>query len=325
MDHPVRPETDPSAPSAHRAAPHAAASLDNVAAPPELGAPRRQGSRRRADATVAGRISSANAPQRWAREAQFFDAVADRMGELEPLSAAVKARYVNQPRRIYNKEFRFRLVGDLHGMRVLDLGCGDGANAALLGHCGAQVEGIDVSSRHIDLARTRAELEGLSSQLHFECAPVEQVSFPDESFDVIWGDGVLHHLIDVLEPTFTQLVRWARPNALFVFSEPVGLSPALRGLRGRLPIHTDATPDERPLQRREIELVRRFLPELRTRSFHLLGWLDRWVLPGLDYERATPWRRGLSEALHAADFALLGRPRMAALGGMAVLWGRVDK
>lgn len=262
--------------------------------------------------------------RRWASEAEFFDKLGEAIEPgLRPFSHAQLARYLESPRRIYDKEFRFRLLGDLHGQRVLDVGCGEGSNSVLLARAGAQVEGVDLSPKLIELAHKRAAMNGVSQQVRFQCAPIEKVQYEPGSFDVIWGDGVLHHLIDVLQPTLEQLTRWAKPGALFLFSEPVNLNPLLRRLRLKVPIHTDATPDERPLEARELELVRRFLPDLRMRHFHFLSRFTRFVVPLHDYEHAPLRQRALADAIHAVDFGALGFERLQSLGGMAVMWARL--
>ena len=61
-----------------------------------------------------------------------------------------------QLRARFNKEFRFLLLGDLRGKTLLDVGCGDSLNVALLAKMGAEVTGLDVSSGAVALARRRA-------------------------------------------------------------------------------------------------------------------------------------------------------------------------
>ncbi|MBS2028643.1 MAG: methyltransferase domain-containing protein [Deltaproteobacteria bacterium] len=263
---------------------------------------------------------------RWANEVEFFDRLADRIERgLRPFSSKELNRYTRHPRRIYDKEFRFRMLGDLTGLRVLDLGCGEGSNSVFLALNGAQVVGLDISPRLIELAKKRAGLNGVESKTQFRCIPIERAELPESSFDVIWGDGILHHLIDVLEPTLQQLVRCAKPGARIVFSEPVAQNLLLRSLRGHVPIHTDATPDERPLETRELELINKYLPGLRAQHFHGLGRLTQFVVPVHAYEEA-PWhRRLLADALHTADFAMLSVPGLRSLGGMRVMWGEVRK
>lgn len=254
---------------------------------------------------------------RWREEARFFDAVAEGMGLLDP---AVLRRYVKARRPWYSKEWRFMALGRLDGQEVLDVGCGPGENAVLLALRGARVTGVDVSPRSIEVAERRARASGARTPPRFVCAPVETVELPERAFDVIWGDGVLHHLIPELDAVLARLGRLARPGARFVFSEPVNLVPALRRLRLALPIPVDGTSSERPLEEAELEGIRRHVPDLSLRMFGLLARLNRFVVPG-GLERAPAPRRLLAEALALADGALLARGPLVRAGGTAVLWG----
>ena len=55
-------------------------------------------------------------------------------------------------------------------------------------------------------------VNGLTDSARLICSPIETADIADHSFDIIWGDAVLHHLIDVLEPTFIQLRRCVKPG-----------------------------------------------------------------------------------------------------------------
>ncbi|WP_216618019.1 class I SAM-dependent methyltransferase [Corallococcus carmarthensis] len=260
---------------------------------------------------------------RWSSEARFFDRIAEKLAkDLRPTDPLTVARYARPRRPWYNKERRFQLLGDLRGRRVLDVGCGEGSNAVLMARFGAEVLGIDVSPGSIALCQRRAELDGVAQRTRFTCAPLDTVELPPGSFDVIWGDGVLHHLIPELDTVMEKLTGWAKPGALFVFSEPVCLSPWLRRLRMNLPIHTDATPDERPLEAPELALLRAHLPGLRMRWFSMLSRLDRYVLVQRNYERSPRPRRLLSDLLGLIDRAVLSVPVLQPLGSMCVIYGR---
>jgi 2-polyprenyl-3-methyl-5-hydroxy-6-metoxy-1,4-benzoquinol methylase len=259
---------------------------------------------------------------RWKSEASFFDRFAEQAlaDGVKPFSAAVLRRYLRRRlRRRFSKEFRLQLLGDLCGKRVLDVGCGDGANAALLALRGAEVVGIDVSPRSIELAQLRAQATGVSSRARFYCSPIEEAPLEDGAFDVIWGDGILHHVIPELDSVLARLRRTAKSGARVVFSEPLCLWTWLRRLRQHVPVHTDATPDERPLQRAELTVIQRHFPDVDLTFFDALGRLTRFVLPSNDYEGA-PWTRRLAaDLLFAIDVPLLSIRPIAPLGGMAVL------
>jgi 2-polyprenyl-3-methyl-5-hydroxy-6-metoxy-1,4-benzoquinol methylase len=261
--------------------------------------------------------------ERWEQEAAFFDRQAARVGDMAlPIDPLAFRRYTRPaPRRRFNKEFRFRVLGNLAGRRVLDVGCGDGLNMTMFAKMGADVTGIDVSPGALDVAHRRAEVNGVADSVRLVCSPIETADLPDASFDVVWGDGILHHVLDELEPTVRRLVRWVKDDGLIVFSEPVNLFEPLRRLRRLVPVHTDATPGERPLVASELEIVRRYVPDLRLRHYMLLGRLDRFVLVNFNYERSSAIRRAIVNAIDLLDYGLLSLPLIDRLAGACVLYG----
>ncbi|MDY7227022.1 class I SAM-dependent methyltransferase [Hyalangium rubrum] len=259
-------------------------------------------------------------------EASFFDRVAEaQLRAVRAMDPAVLRRYAGKLQPWFHKEFRFQQMGDLRGKHVLDVGCGDGINAILLASRGARVTGIDISPQSIRLATERARLSGVEDRVSFLCSPLELAKFPDNHFDVIWGDGILHHLISELGLVLDQLEHWAKPGAQLVFSEPLSLNPLLRKLRAHIPIHEGATPDERPLQEGELELLMSRLPGLKLRHFALLSWFNRFLLSGGAYEKASPVRQLAVQALHALDYALLSLPGVRKMGSMVVLTATLSK
>jgi SAM-dependent methyltransferase len=260
----------------------------------------------------------------WRSEADYFDRQAPSAEEAaRGLDPAIRARYAHPARPWFNKEYRFALLGDLTGRRALDVGCGTGENAILLAAGGARVTGVDVSPRSIAAARRRAAATPLPVQPEFVCAPLEEAPLPERCFDLIFGDGILHHLLHDLEVVLARLVRAGAPGARFLFSEPVDRVPGMRRLRLLLPVPPDGTPNERPLVEAELELVRRIVPDLRVRAFSFVGRLNRFVLPRGTYERASRTRRLAADALCMADALLLSLPVLERLGGMVVLDGRL--
>lgn len=258
--------------------------------------------------------------ERWRSEAGFFDA---RAADAPPVvGARVVARYAHPRWPWFNKEWRFRALGRLDGLHVLDVGSGVGDNAILLARAGARVVGVDVSPRSVEIAAARAAASGVRDAVRFVCAPIESAPLPARAFDVIWGDGVLHHVIPVLDEVLARLATLARPGARFVFSEPVNRVPLLRRVRLALPIPVEGTPGERPLEQEELAIIARHVRDLRVRSFSLVGRLNRFVLP-TGFEEAPAGRRMIAHALCAADYAILSVPGIQRVGAMAVLHGHL--
>lgn len=265
--------------------------------------------------------------ERWKEEAAFFDERAQQTDESAlPMDPLALRRYTRVPlRRRFNKEFRLRLMGDLRGRSVLDVGCGDGINSVLLARLGARVTGVDISPRSVEIAGRRAEVNGVADRVSLQAAPIEAAALPADAFDLVWADAILHHVLDDLELVMQRLVRCTKPDGLLVFSEPVNLVPLMRRIRAHVPVKTDGTPGERPLVRSEVDLVRRHLDGFRMRHYLLFGRLDRFILDAYNYERTPLLRRSLMNAIELFDYALLSLPRVRELGGACVMYGRPRK
>lgn len=272
-------------------------------------------------------MSHTEPSSRWQTEAAFFDEVANEAAaRLQPVSPLVLSRYSRNRRRMFAPEYRFRVVGDLRGRRVLDVGCGDGPNSVLLALLGAaRVDGIDISPNAVEVARRRAELNGVSSRTRFLCAPLETVDLPESGYDVIWCDAFLHHVLHDLDATIARFRRWVAPGGVVVMVEPVNLSSALRRLRFAVAADSEHTPDERPLEHADLEVIARRLPEVEFRFFRALGRLDRYVLPDHQYETAAPWRKLAYNGAAAIDWLLLSVPPLQRAASSVVMSARVRK
>jgi 2-polyprenyl-3-methyl-5-hydroxy-6-metoxy-1,4-benzoquinol methylase len=277
------------------------------------------------DATMT---TGSSREKRWQDEAEFFNRWARRIDIASlPIDPLTFQRYTRPVlRKHFNKEFRFRILGEVKGRRILDLGCGDGSNAVIFAKMGGVVTGIDLSPKAIEIARLRAEVNGVSDRVTLICAPIETVHLADNSFDIIWGDAILHHVFEELELVLNRLLTWVKPGGTILFSEPINLFGPLRRLRQRIPVHTvEATPGERPLVRAEIDLIRRFIPDLKIRHFHLLGRLDRLILIKFNYERSSAVRRAIVSCIDLIDYALLSLPLFTYLAGTCVMYGRAPR
>jgi SAM-dependent methyltransferase len=97
----------------------------------------------------------------------------------------------------YEKEWHIPEAGGFDqtkNLRVLEIGCGLGTDGAQFAKAGADYTGVDLTDAAIDLARRRFELFDLAGT--FKVADAERLDFPDDSFDVVYSHGVLHHTPD---------------------------------------------------------------------------------------------------------------------------------
>jgi ubiquinone/menaquinone biosynthesis C-methylase UbiE len=107
-------------------------------------------------------------------------------GSKEFFDAVENFRYHIQP-------FMHELAGfdRYRGKRVLEVGCGLGTDLVQFARGGAIVTGIDLSSTSIELVKKRFALYGLS--VDARTADAEHLPFDENSFDLVYSFGVLHH------------------------------------------------------------------------------------------------------------------------------------
>jgi ubiquinone/menaquinone biosynthesis C-methylase UbiE len=101
-------------------------------------------------------------------------------------------------RHRYEKEWHIPTAANFagaRGLKVLEIGCGVGTDGAQFAKAGAEYTGIDLTDAAIELARKRLELAHLKGE--FRVSDAEQLDFADESFDVVYSHGVLHHTPDI--------------------------------------------------------------------------------------------------------------------------------
>ena len=97
----------------------------------------------------------------------------------------------------YKKEWHIpTAAGFAHSknLRVLEVGCGLGTDGAQFAEAGADYTGIDLTQAAVDLAKRRFELFDLPGT--FRVADAEGLDFPDNTFDLVYSHGVLHHTPD---------------------------------------------------------------------------------------------------------------------------------
>jgi ubiquinone/menaquinone biosynthesis C-methylase UbiE len=106
--------------------------------------------------------------------------------------------------------------------RLLEIGCGMGTDLLQFARGGACCTGIDLTPRSIEITRHRFRLYGVDGS--FMISDGEHLPFRDESFDVVYSNGVLHHTPDtagairevhrVLRPGGTAKVMLYHRNSL---------------------------------------------------------------------------------------------------------------
>ncbi|MFI5030292.1 MAG: class I SAM-dependent methyltransferase [Reyranellales bacterium] len=108
------------------------------------------------------------------------------------------------------------LIGDLSNTRFLDAGCGDGALLCAAAARGAEVTGVDPDHSMLSAARKRLAAAGVRATL-LE-GRVEQLPFPNASFDVVAANTVLCFVSNA-SSAVREMARVLRPGGRLVLGE----------------------------------------------------------------------------------------------------------
>jgi ubiquinone/menaquinone biosynthesis C-methylase UbiE len=76
---------------------------------------------------------------------------------------------------------------------VLEIGVGVGSHAALIAPYAKSYTGIDLTEYAIKMTSKRMELSQSKANYKIIKMDAEQLNFPDNSFDLVWSWGVIHH------------------------------------------------------------------------------------------------------------------------------------
>jgi ubiquinone/menaquinone biosynthesis C-methylase UbiE len=232
------------------------------------------------------------------------------------------------PRRPWNGHwtaYDLLMAESLAGKRVMVPGCGFGEDAIRLAKLNAEVHAFDLSPDLLEIARQRAARMAITG-IHFDVMPAEALAYPDDFFDLVYFNDILHHInipkavvearrvlksggkVIANELYTHSLLQWVRESRLvsgFVYPRMV-----------RFIYGTDKpyiTEDEHKINERELEVLTAILRpgSLRRRYFLLFGG------------RILPARREV-EKFDRVLLAITG-PAGRILAGRVVLAGTVAK
>jgi SAM-dependent methyltransferase len=117
-------------------------------------------------------------------------------------------------------------LGITPGLRVLDLGCGDGTTALPEAERGAEVLGVDIAANLVAAAKARAAAAGLDNLAFQEGDATDLGALADDSFDLVvsvFGAMFAPRPFDVAK----EMVRVARPGGRIVMCNWIPGDPTL--------------------------------------------------------------------------------------------------
>lgn len=111
------------------------------------------------------------------------------------------------------------MLPEWSGLRVLEIGCGEGRLAALIGFAGAaHVDAVDYSQEAINVAASQIRLPNVA----FQCRDYVEIS---EKYDVVVMQGVLEHLDNPFEALSGIMERNVGQGGFLITSSPSFINP----------------------------------------------------------------------------------------------------
>lgn len=99
------------------------------------------------------------------------------------------------------------------GKKVLEIGCGLGTDLLQFARHGANVTGVDLTPKSMELLKKRFKINNLPGE--FSVVNAEELPFEDNTFDYVYSHGVIHHSPNT-EKIVENIHRILKPNGEFM-------------------------------------------------------------------------------------------------------------
>jgi len=150
--------------------------------------------------------SSVTAPGLKARVTSFWNAAP--CGSRYLVGSSLQ-NHASERYRLEPYIFDFAQFSSSRGQRVLEIGVGMGADYEQWLRAGAIATGVDLSQESLAHTRQRCEIAGFKPDLHL--ADAEKLPFQNETFDVVYSYGVMHHSPDPAQ-CINEALRVLKPG-----------------------------------------------------------------------------------------------------------------
>ena len=133
--------------------------------------------------------------------------------------------------------------------------------------CGAEVIGIDISPEGVENANLNAKQAGVDDHCRFEVMDGENMTFPDNTFDLAVEYGALHH-VD-LDKAMIELNRVLKPDGEMICAEALRHNPLIHWYRKRTPHLRTKWEVEHILGVESLAVAGKYFHNIDVKFFHL--------------------------------------------------------
>ena len=164
-----------------------------------------------------------------------------------------------------NKDFLSFLEKNAKNSEILDYGCGVGSSIEkVIKFNPKKIVGIDISEVSINKAKKTAEKKDV--QIDFKVDNCEKTKFENNTFDIVYGSGILHHL--QLKQCLDEIHRILKVDGKIIFIEPLGTNPFINLYRKLTP--KSRSIDEHPLLKDDFKYIEEKFGESEIKYYGFL-------------------------------------------------------
>jgi SAM-dependent methyltransferase len=145
---------------------------------------------------------------------------------------------------------------------VLDYGCGVGSITQKVATLNpSKLFGIDISE--VSINKAIEDAKKLNLKIDYSVDNCEKTKFEAETFDLVFGSGILHHLN--LEKSVSEINRVLKNNGEMVFLEPLGTNPLINFYRKLTP--KSRSVDEHPFLKKDFNFINSLFKQVTIKYY----------------------------------------------------------
>ncbi len=184
------------------------------------------------------------------------------------LQSKTKERFENKFYKAINncgEDFLVYLKDNAKNSDILDYGCGIGSfTEKVIKYNPKKITGIDISEISIDKAKKKAK--ELNIDIDYRVDNCEKTSLDQNSFDIVYGTGILHHL--EIDKCLDEIHRVLKSKGNLLFIEPLGTNPIINLYRKLTP--NARSKDEHPLIKKDFDYIEKKFSDIKIRYYGFL-------------------------------------------------------